>query len=138
MRVDWYSAAVAAKARSAVGRTTVALGTHDAMGNGLDDGTGKEAEGFLTMFLPKLGGKEVRGSKRSQERDFTLERRSAHVLSFRPSPVTSRVEQWTGMHLTMVLPDLGGRGVRRSKRSQGSYLPPSASARTSWAFADPR
>ena len=37
-------------------------------GNGPDDGTGKEAEGFL----------------RSQGRDFTPERRSAHVVGFRP------------------------------------------------------
>ena len=91
MRVDWYWAAVAATARSAVGITTVALRPHDAMGNGLDNGTGKEAEGSLTMSLPKLGGREVRGSKRSQGRDFTPERRSAHVVGFSPPPVTSRL-----------------------------------------------
>ena len=42
----------------------------------------EEAEGFLTMILPKLGGREVRGSKRSQGRDFTPERRSAHIVVF--------------------------------------------------------
>ena len=65
-------------------------------GNGLDGGTGKEAEGFLTMVLPELGGREVRGSKRSQARDFAPERRSAHVVGFRPPPMTSRVVQRTG------------------------------------------
>ena len=86
MRVDWCLASDAATARSAVGRTAVASGADDAMGNGLDDGTGKEAEGFLTMLLPKLGGREVRGSKRSQGRDFTPERRSAYIVGFRPPP----------------------------------------------------
>ena len=118
MRVDWYWAAVAATARSAVGITTVALRPHDAMGNGLDNGTGKEAEGSLTMSLPKLGGREVRGSKRSQGRDFTHERRSAHIVGLRPLLRTSRVVQRTGvMPLTMVLPELGGRAVVVSKRS---------------------
>ena len=57
-RVDWCSAAVAATARSAVGRTAVISGPDDAMGNGLDDGTGKEAAGFLTMVLPDLLGRK--------------------------------------------------------------------------------
>ena len=44
MRVYWCLAAdAAATARSAVGRTAVASGPDDAMGNGLDAGTGKEA-----------------------------------------------------------------------------------------------
>ena len=66
MRVDWCSAAdaaVVATARSAVGRAAVASGESgpdDAIYNRLHDGTGKEAEGFLTMVLPKLR-REVRG-----------------------------------------------------------------------------
>ena len=48
-------AAVAVTARSAVGRTAVTSWPDDAMGKGLDDGTGKEAEGFLTMVLPEFG-----------------------------------------------------------------------------------
>ena len=49
------------------------------------------------MILPDLGGREVRGSKRSQGKDFTPERLSAyaHVVGFRPPPVTSRVVQRT-------------------------------------------
>ena len=89
MRVDWCSAvdaAVPATARSAVGRTAVTSGPDDEMGNGLDEETGKEAEEFLTIVLPKLGGREVRGP---------------------------------------------------SVRKEG-ILPPSAAARTSWAFAQPR
>ena len=120
MRVDWCSAAVAAMARSAVGRTAVATGPDDAMmGNWLDDGTGKEVEGFVTMVLPELEGREVRGSKRSQ--GILPEHLSAyaHIVGFRPPPVTSRVVQRKGMHLNMVLPELGGREVKRSKRSQG-------------------
>ena len=112
-------AAAAATARSAVGRAAVASGPDDAIRNGLFDGTGREAEGFLTMVLPDLGGRVVRGSMRSQESDFSSERRSAHVVGFRPPPGTSRVVPWTGIHLTMILPDLGGREVRGSKRSQG-------------------
>ena len=42
-------------------------------GKGSNDGTGKEAEGSLL----------------SQERDFTPERRSAHVVGFHPPPVTT-------------------------------------------------
>ena len=61
----------AATARSAVGRAAVASGPDDAIRNGLVDGTGKETKGFLTMVLPDLGGREVRGTKRSQGRDFT-------------------------------------------------------------------
>ena len=54
MTVDWCSksaadAAVAATAKSAVGRTDLASGPDNMMGNWLDDRTGKEAEGFLTM-----------------------------------------------------------------------------------------
>ena len=64
MMVDWCSVAdapgVAATARSAVGRTAVTSGPEDAIRNGLDDGTGKEAEGFRTMVLPELGGREVK------------------------------------------------------------------------------
>ena len=101
-----------------MGRTAVTSGPDDAIGNGLDGGTGKEAEGFRTMVLPELGGREVRGSKRSQGRDFTHERRSAHIVGLRPLPRTSRVVQRTGvMPLTMVLPELGGREVGVSKRS---------------------
>ena len=48
-----------------------------------DDGTGTEAEGFL----------------RSQGRDFTPERRSAHLSGFRSPPVTSLVVQRTGATL---------------------------------------
>ena len=112
----------------------------DAMGDGPDDGTGKEAEGFLRsqgilppsaavrrttpltswvvqrtgmpliIVLPEVGGKGVRGSKRSQGRDFTPERPSAHVLGFRPPPVTSnRVAQRTGaMPLPMGQPEVRG------------------------------
>ena len=46
-----------------MGRTAVASGPDDAIRNGLDEGTGKEAEGFLTIVLPDLGGREVRGTK---------------------------------------------------------------------------
>ena len=69
-RFSAADAAAAATARAAVGRTAVALGPDDAMGNGLDGGTGKEAE----------------GSPHSQGEDFTPERRSAHppVVGFRP------------------------------------------------------
>ena len=60
-----------------MGITAVASGPDDAMGNWPDDGTGKEAKGFL----------------RSQGRDFTPERPSAHVVTvgFRARPLTSRV-----------------------------------------------
>ena len=56
----------------------------------------------------RFGGREVRGSepesKRLQGREFTPEFLSAHVVGFRPSPVTSRVVQRTGvMPLTMEL-----------------------------------
>ena len=108
MRVDRCSAAddaVAATARSAVGGTAVTV-TLGPIRNGLDDGTGEEAEGFLTM---------VSWGKR---RDFTPERLSAHIVGFRPLPGTSQVVHRTGMMpLTMVLPELGGREVRGSKRS---------------------
>ena len=100
-----------------------------------DAGTGEEAKGFLTMVLPELGGREVRGSKRSQGRDFTPERRSTHIVGFRPLPQTSRAVLTGVMPRTMVLPEFGGREVGVSKRSQGRDLPPSAAARTSWAFA---
>ena len=95
-------------------------------GNGLDGGTGKEAEGFLTMVpsLPELGGREVGGSKRSQGRDFTPERSSAHIVGFRPLPQTSRAVRTGVMPLTMVLPELGGREVGVSKRSQGRDFTP--------------
>ena len=68
-----------------MGRTAVAPEPDDAMGNGPDDGTGKEAKGFLCL----------------QGRDFTPERSSAHVVGFRPPPVTHRVVQNTG---AMLLP----------------------------------
>ena len=123
MRVHWCCAADAAvvsvaTAKSAVGRTAstaVASGPDYLIGNGPDYGTGKEVEGFLTMVLPELVGREVRGSKRLQGRDFTPESSRAHIVGFRPPPGTSRVVQWTGMHLTMVLQELGGREVRGSK-----------------------
>ena len=62
MRVNWclaVDAAVAATASSGVGRTAVNSEPDDTIRNGLDGGTGKEAEGFLTMGLPELGGREV-------------------------------------------------------------------------------
>ena len=129
MRVDWCSVAdapgVAATARSAVGRTAVTSGPEDAICNRPDGGTGKEAEGFRTMVLPELGEREVKGSKRSQGKDFTPERRSAHIVGFRPLPGTSRAVQRTGvMPLTIVLPELGGREVRGSKLLQGRYFTP--------------
>ena len=119
MRVDWcyaVDAAVAATARSEMGRTTVASGTDDTMDNGLDEGTGEEAEGFPTIVLPKLGGREVSGSNRLQGRDSTPGRSSTHVVGFSPPQVTSQVVPGKGKHLTMVLPKLGGREVRGSKR----------------------
>ena len=74
----------------------------DAMGKP-DDGTGKEAEGFL----------------RSQERDFTPECRSAHVVGFRPPPVTSRAVQRKGeilpLPLTMDPPEVGGKRGQRCR-----------------------
>ena len=132
MRVDWCSAvdaAVPATARSAVGRTAVTSGPDDAMGNGLDEETGKEAEGFLTIVLPKLGGREVRGSKRSQGRDFTPERRSAHVVGFCPAPVTSWVVQWTwAMPLTMDQPKVGMKRGQRCRFSAAAVHAISSSA----------
>ena len=96
-RVDWCSAAVAATARSAVGRTAVISGPDDAMGNGLDDGTGKEAAGFLTMVLPDLLGRKS-GDQAFARKEFTPEHLSAyaHVVGFHPPPVTSLVVQRTG------------------------------------------
>ena len=117
-------AAAAATARSAVGRAAVTSGPDDAIRNGLDGGTGKEAEGFRTMVLPELGGREVGVSKRLQGRDFTPERRSAHIVGFRPLPRTSRAVRTGVMPLTMVLPELGGREVGVSKRSQGRDFTP--------------
>ena len=73
----------------------------------------------LTMVLPEWGGKGVRGSRRSQGWDFTSERHSVHVMSFCLPPMISWVVQWTGMPLTMLLPEVGGKGVRGSRRSQG-------------------
>ena len=103
MRVDWCSAAdaaVAATARSAGDRTAVTSGPDE------------------------LGGREVGVSKRSQGRDFTPERRSAHIVGFRPLPRTSRAVRTGVMPLTMVLPELGGREVGVSKRSQGRDFTP--------------
>ena len=120
MRVDWClaaDAAVAATAKSAVGRTAVTSGPGEAIRNRLDGGTGKEANGFRTMVLPELGGREAGVSKRSQGRDFTPERSRAHIVGFRPLPWTSRAVQRTGvMHLTMVLPELGGRDLSPSEQ----------------------
>ena len=65
-------AAAVATARAAVGRSAVASGPDDAMGNGQDEWTGKEAKGFLRL----------------QGRDFKPESRCAHVVRFRPPPVT--------------------------------------------------
>ena len=73
----------------------------------------------LTMVLPEWGGKGVRGSRRSQGWDFTSERHSVHVVSFCLPPMISRVVLWTGMPLTMLLLEVGGKGVRGSRRSQG-------------------
>ena len=42
------------------GRAAVASAPNDAILNGLDHGTGKNAEEFLTMVLPDLGGREGR------------------------------------------------------------------------------
>ena len=42
-------AAAAAAARAAVGRKAVASGPDDSTGHWPDDGTGKEAEGFLHL-----------------------------------------------------------------------------------------
>ena len=116
MRVNWCSAAdaaVAATARSAGGRTAVTSGLDDAIRNGLDGGTGKEAEGFRSMIPPELGGREVGVSKRSQGRDFTPERRSAHIMGFRPLPRTSRAVRTGVMPLTIYQPKVGvNRGHR--------------------------
>ena len=48
------------------------------------------------MIPPELGGREEGVSNRSQGRDFTPERRSAHVVGFLPPPVTSRVAKDKG------------------------------------------
>ena len=108
MRVDWCSAAdaaVAATARSAGDRTAVTSGPD------------------------KLGGRGGGVSKRSQGRDFTPERRSAHIVGFRPLPRTSRAVKSSGvMPLTMVLPKLGGREVGICKRSQGRDFTPEHSS----------
>ena len=68
-----------------------------------DDGTGKEAEGFLRL----------------QERYFTPERSSAHVVGFRPTPVTRRVVQRKGailpLPLTMDPPEVGGKRGQRCR-----------------------
>ena len=155
MRVDWCSAAdaaVAATARSAGDRTAVTSGP-DELG-GREVGVSKRSQGRdftperrsahivgfrppprtsravrtgvmpLTMVLPELGGREVGVSKRSQGRDFTPERRSAHIVGFRPPPRTSRAVRTGVMPLTMVLPELGGREVGVSKRSQGRDFTP--------------
>ena len=90
-----------------MGRAAIASGPHDAIRNGLDDGTGKEAKGFLSMVLPDLGGREARGSKRLQGR---AKRRSSYpyIVGFHPPPVTSWVVQRTEvMPLTMDQPKVG-------------------------------
>ena len=56
-------------------------------GNGTDDETGEEAEGSLRL----------------QGRDFSPDRRSAHVVGFRPPQVTSRVVQRTGATLSLTM-----------------------------------
>ena len=91
-------------------------GPDDAIRNGLDGGTGKEAEEFLNMVLPELGGREVRGSKRSQGRDFTPERSNAHIVGFRPLLGTSQAVQRTGvMPLTIDQPKSPKMGVNRGQ-----------------------
>ena len=46
-----------------MGRTAVTSGQDDAIHNGLDGRTGEEAEGFLTMVLPELGGRVLKARR---------------------------------------------------------------------------
>ena len=86
-----------------MGRTAVASGLDDAMGNGLDDGTGKKAEGFLTMVYQRWGeGKSGDPSVRTAARKPSAAARASWAFTQLHNPGTSRVVQLTGMHLIIM------------------------------------
>ena len=83
----------------------------------------------------KVGGREVRRSKRPQGRDFTPERLSAHVVGSCPPLRTSRVVQWTGaMPLTMDQPKVG---VNRGQQCRFSAAAVHAISSSATAQAQP-